>query len=329
MKKIISLIGIVAIMLSMTLTAFAGDVPEALGYEDDAQIFIGTLKDFEIDDSSSIEVINAQVLPTRKIKGEVPINELQTYELCYFGKVIAEKDTEYLFGWLADNSVWVYAIESYDEKDIKLQITDEFAERIQDSLENGVYARLEQERASLGTQISFAEFLYAKPMSGSNVKKVTLRYQDKLHEVDVDEFEKVAKEIMITNVKNDRLHDEIAKPKQMEPYKTNLYIELLDENEQWVGYAAVSRHGEVDRYALMMSRLMNKDYEMKKEDLQKLYSLLPKNVQKNIVVPEESSVKPLDLPDITEKNYKPWIVGGGVTIFVIAFIIGFVVKKRR
>ena len=43
MKKIISLIGIVAIMLLMTLTAFAGDVPEALGYEDDAQIFIGTL----------------------------------------------------------------------------------------------------------------------------------------------------------------------------------------------------------------------------------------------------------------------------------------------
>lgn len=329
MKKIISLIGIVAIMLSMTLTAFAGDVPEALGYEDDAQIFIGTLKDFEIDDSSSIEVLNAQVLPTRKIKGEVPINELQTYELCYFGKVIPEKDTEYLFGWLADNSVWVYAIESYDEKDIKLQITDEFAERIQDSLENGVYARLEQERASLGTQISFAEFLYAKPMSDSNVKKVTLRYQDELHEVDVDEFEKIAKEIMITNVKNDRLHDEIAKPKQIEPYKTNLYIELLDEDEQWVGYGAVSRHGEVDRYALMMSRLMNKDYEMKKEDLQKLYSLLPKDVQKNIVVPEESSVKPLDLPDITEENYTPWIVGGGVTIFVIAFIIGFVVKKRR
>ena len=329
MKKIICLIGIVAIMLSMTHAGYAGDVPEALGYEDDALIFIGTLKDFEIDDSSSIEVLNAQVLPTRKIKGEVPINKLQIYELCYFGKVIPEKDTEYLFGWLADNSVWVYAIESYDEKDIKLQITDEFAERIQDSLENGVYARLEQERASLGTQISFAEFLYAKPMLGSNVKKVTLRYQDELHEVDVDEFKNIAKVIMITNVKNEALHDEMAKPKQPDPYKTNLYIELLDGNEQLVSYAAVSRHGEVDRYALMMSRLMNKDYEMKKEDLQKLYSLLPRDVQKNIVVPEESSLKPLELPDVTEKNYTPWIVGGGVTIFVIAFIIGFVVKKRR
>ena len=32
MKKIISLIGIIAFMLSTMLTAYAGDVPEALSY---------------------------------------------------------------------------------------------------------------------------------------------------------------------------------------------------------------------------------------------------------------------------------------------------------
>ena len=31
MKKIVGLLGIIAIMLSMTLTVFAGDIPEALG----------------------------------------------------------------------------------------------------------------------------------------------------------------------------------------------------------------------------------------------------------------------------------------------------------
>lgn len=56
---------------------------------------------------------------------------------------------------------------------------------------------MEQERSTLGKQISFAEFLYPKPMADSNIKKVTLRYQDELHEVDVDEFKKIAKEIMI------------------------------------------------------------------------------------------------------------------------------------
>jgi len=327
MKKIISLLGIIAIILSMTLTAFAGDVPEALGYEDDAQIFIGTLKDFEIDNSNGSKVQNVQVLPTRKIKGEVPVNELQTYELCYFGKVTPEKDAEYLFGWFRDDSVYVYAIESYDEKDIRLKITDEFAERIQDSLENGIYARLEQERATLGQQISLAEFLFPKPLANSNVKNVTLRYQDELHEVDVDEFEKVAKEIMIANAKNSALHES----GKDDAYKTVLYIELLDENEQVVSYAAVSRFGEVDKYGLMMSRLMQKDYEMKNEDLQKLYSLLPKDVQKNIVAPEgiKVSEEPLELPDENAKNYKPFLYSGAGAIFVIAFIIGFAVKKRK
>ena len=327
MKKIISFVGIITIMLSMTLTALAGDVPEALGYEDEAQIFIGTLKDFKIDNSSSPKVQDVQVIATHKIKGDVPINELQTYELCYFGKVTPEKDTEYLFGWLADNSVWVYEIESYDEKNIKLQITDEFAERIQDYLDEGLYARLEHERATLGTQISFAEFLYPKPMAGSNIKKVTLRYQDELHEVDVDVFEKIAKEIMIANAKNSILYESGKE----DAYKTVLYIELLDENEQLVSMAAVSRFGEVDRYGLMMSRLMQKDYEMKTKDLQKLYSLFPKDIQKNIVAPEEiqSSEDPLEVPAIPEKNYAPWLYGGAATIFVIAFIIGFAIKRKR
>ena len=327
MKKIISLIGIIAIMLSAILTAYAGDVPEALSYEDDAKIFIGTLKDFKFDNSSSPKVQDVQVIPTRKIKGEVPLNELQTYELCYFGKVTPKKDTEYLFGWLAENSVWVYAIENYDEKDIKLQITDEFAERIQDSLENGIYARLEHERSTLGTQISFAEFLFAKPMSSSNIKKVILRYQDELYEVDVDVFDKVAKEIMIANAKNSALYESGKE----DAYKTVLYIELVDENEQLVSMAAVSRFGEVDRYCLMMSRLMQKDYEMKTKDLQKLYSLFPKNIQKTIVAPEEiqSSEDPLEVPAIPEKNYAPWLYGGAATIFVIAFIIGFAIKRKR
>jgi len=327
MKKIISLFGIIVIMLSMTLTAFAGDVPEALGYEDDAQIFIGTLKDFDYDSSSNPKVKNAQVLPTYKIKGEVPVNELQTYEICYFGKVTPEKDTEYLFGWFRDDSVYVYAIESYDKKDIKLKITDEFAERIQDSLENGIYARLEQERATLGQQISLAEFLFAKPLSELESKKVVFGYQGEVHEIDAKEFEKVAKEIMIANAKNDALYESYEE----DGYKTILFIELRDENEQLINYAAVSRFGEVDRYGMMMSRLMEKDYEMKTEDLQKLYSLLPKDVQKNIVAPEgiPTSEEPLDLPDENAKNYKPWLYGGVAAVFVIAFVIGFAVKKRK
>ena len=140
------------------------------------------------------------------------------------------------------------------KKEIKIETYDEFAKRIQDYLDEGLYARAEQERSTLGNIISFAEFLNTEPLSESKVKKVTLRYQDELHEVDVEEFEKVAKEIMIVNAKNVALYED----GKDDAYKTVLYIELLDENEQLVSMAAVSRFGEVDRYGLMMSRLMQK-----------------------------------------------------------------------
>ena len=39
MKKIISFLSIIAIMFSMTLTTFAGSIPEDLLHSDDAQIF--------------------------------------------------------------------------------------------------------------------------------------------------------------------------------------------------------------------------------------------------------------------------------------------------
>ena len=135
---------------------------------------------------------------------------------------------------------------------------------------------------------------------------------------------------MITNVKNKQLHDMVAKPKQPDPYKTNLYIELLDSNDQLVYYGAVSRFGEVDRYGLFMGRLMEKDYEMKTEDLSKLYSLLPVDVQKEIKLPEGLPTDtPLELPAVPKKNYTGWVVGGVAVIFVIAFAIGFSVFKKR
>ena len=333
MKKAVNLLGIIVILLSMTLTAYAGSIPEDLLSDDEAKLYIGRIEDFRDEKTPSapyVKVTSVSITSIEKIKGDVEIGKTIAYDKTNMHLKL-EKGKEYLIVDIDENNLYAYEIEYKTENEIKLVDSRKYdmVQRLENYLNEGAYARAEHERSDIGNQISFAEFLFAKPLADSNVKKVTFRIQDELCEVTFDEFEKIAKEIMITNVKNKALHDEKAKPKQPDPYKTNLYIELLDGNEQLVSYAAVSRHGEVDRYGLMMSRLMNKDYEMKKEDLQKLYSLLPKDVQKNIVVSEDSSVKPLELPDIDENNYPPCIVGGGVTIFLIAFIIGFVVKKRR
>jgi len=333
MKKIISFIGIVSIVLSMTITAFAGSIPEDLLSEDNAKLYIGTIEDFTDEETPSapyVKVTSVSITPIEKFKGDVEIEKTIVYEKTDMHLKL-EKGKEYLIADIDENNLYAYEIEYKTEKEIKLVDSRKYdmVQRLENYLNEGAYARAEQERSDIGNQISFAEFLFAKPLADSNVKKVTFRVQDELCEVSFDEFEKIAKEIMITNVKNKALHDEKAKPKQPDPYKTNLYIELLDENEQIVSYAAVSRHGEVDRYGLMMSRLMQKDYEMKKEDLQKLYSLLPEDVQKNIVVPEGYYEEPLELPDATSKNYKPWLYGGVVAVFTIAFIIGFAIKKRK
>ena len=342
MKKIISLIGIVAIMLAMTFTAFAGSIDVDLVYEDEALVFIGTIDDYEItheeEDYPSTEY-TLTLTPNQKIKGDVVVDTPMSFEKVRTGSLKLKIDTNYLFGYVKEE-LYIWELESYNDlldweiddytaKSIILKDrhSNSISEGMQNFLNEGVFARAEIERQDIGNQISFAEFLYAKPMSGSNVKKVTLRYQDELHEVDVDEFENVAKEIMIVNVKDGVLYEDGKE----DAYKTVLYIELLDENEQLVSMAAVSRFGEVDRYGLMMSRLMGKDYEMKTEDLQKLYSLFPKDVQKNIVAPEGIPVseEPLELPDMAEKNYTPWLYGGAATVFVIAFLIGVAIKKRR
>jgi len=336
MKKLISLLSVVSILLTLSISVFAGDVPECLLSEDDAKVFIGTVDNVtlkgDISFSSQAEIDTVTVIPTEKIKGDVQIGVKETFTRCD-SILTLEKGKEYLFGYIDENNFYIYDIKTRDEKTITLSDSDKYdmTKRLENYLNDGAFAMAEKERSTLGEQISFAEFLYEKsPLSSSSVEKVILRLQDELHEVDKDEFFRIAERIVITNVKNEPLHDIVAKPKQPNPYKTNLYIELLDKNDQLVYFAAVSRLGEVDRYGLFMSRLMAKDYEMEAEDLSKLYSLFPVDIQKEIKSPERLPAdKPLELPAVPDKNYTGLIVSGVASVFLIAFFFGYYINRRR
>jgi len=336
MKKLICLLSILVFMLSLSISVFAGDVPESLLGEDGAKVFIGRVENVKLKGditlSSQAEIDTIDVIPTVKIKGEVEIGKIETYK-SYHGNLILEKGKEYLFGYLDENNLSIYEIKSRDDKNIELVNSDKYdiVQRLEDYLNEGAFAMAEQERSTIGNQISFAEFLYKKPsLSSSGVEKIILRYQDELQEVDKDKFFEVAEDIMVTNVKNDILYETKQNPNSTDAYKTVLYIELLDANDQLVYYGAVSSFGEVDYYGLFMSRLMNKDYEMKTEDLSKLYSLLPNEVQKKIIAPEGLPTDdPLEVPAIPKKNYTGWVVGGVAVIFIIAFAIGIVINKKK
>ena len=43
MKKIVVLFGVIAVLLCMSVSVFAGDVPEGLLHEDTAKVFLGTV----------------------------------------------------------------------------------------------------------------------------------------------------------------------------------------------------------------------------------------------------------------------------------------------
>ena len=328
MKKLLCVISLAVILLTMSVSVFAGSIPESLLGEDGAEVFIGRVEDVKFKE----EIDTVDVIPTVKIKGEVEIGKKETYTR-YDSVLMLEKGKEYLFGYIDENNFYAYEIKSRDEKSIKLVDSDKYdmTKRLEDYLNEGAFAMAEQERSTIGNQISFAEFLYKKPsLSSSDVEKVSLRIQDNVCVIDKDKFFEVAEDIMVTNVKNDILYDTKQNPDSRDAYKTVLYVELLDANDKTVYYGAVSRYGEVDYYGLFMSRLMNKDYEMRPEDLAKLYSLLPAEAQKEIELPEDLPADASsELPAIPKKNYTGWVAGGVAVIFVIAFFVGYRFIRKK
>ena len=328
MKKLLCVISLAVILLTMPVSVLAGDIPESLLSEDGAEVFIGRVEDVKFKE----EIDTVDVIPTVKIKGEVEIGKKETYTR-YDSVLMLEKGKEYLFGYIDENNFYAYEIKSRDEKSIKLVDSDKYdmTKRLEDYLNEGAFAMAEQERSTIGNQISFAEFLYKKPsLSSSDVEKVSLRIQDNVCVIDKDKFFEVAEDIMVTNVKNDILYDTKQNPDSTDAYKTVLYVELLDANDKTVYYGAVSRYGEVDYYGLFMSRLMNKDYEMRPEDLSKLYSLLPAEAQKEIELPEDLPADASsELPAIPKKNYTGWVAGGVAVIFVIAFFVGYRFIRKK
>ena len=231
MKKLICIISITAILFTMSVSVSAGDVPESLIYEDTAKVFLGTVENYTAKDIPSApytEIDSIEVVPTEKIKGDVEIGIKQTFTRCY-STIEFKPDVEYLFGWFDDQNVYIYEIESREDKQFKLVDSDKYdmTRRLEDYLNDGAFAMAEQERSTIGNQISFAEFLYKKPsLSSSGIEKVSLRIQDEVCVIDKDKFFEVAENIMITNVKNDTLYETKLNPNSTDAYKTVLYVEL-------------------------------------------------------------------------------------------------------
>lgn len=310
MKKLI--VGfVVAFLLLSCLPVWAGDIPEALSYEDDAKVFIGTLLAFS--DSkleNSADAMEVTILPTLKLKGDVAVGADDTYECCYFVKTKPKEDTEYFFGWLSNTCVYAYEVKSRTEDKITLHITDEFSQRIQNYLDEGLYQQAEIARVNVGRKITLSEYMKSDK---SFVEKVIFSFNDENYNIDVDEFFQFSDNALITDVKD----SELKNIREEDCWEDILYIRLeLKDGKNGGGFACVTRFGEVDRYNPMMGRLPKCDFLMEQNDLEKLYSFLPDNLQKELYLKNGD-----EMIDNESKSVAVWILVGVVSVLVIGWVI--------
>lgn len=145
MKKMIGFIGIIAIIFSMTLTAFAGSIPEDLMNYDGAKIFFAEIVSYDTDG----ETMKLSYSATRKVKGDVVIGEIEeAYRPNLVGNFAAEIGKEYLFIYLDENNdTDIFEVTSTDTATLKLKnVTGDMWERLEKNLNDGKYEEAEQER---------------------------------------------------------------------------------------------------------------------------------------------------------------------------------------
>ncbi len=328
MKKYICFICTVILSLSLAVPVMAGDIPEALSYEDDAKVFIGTLLNFTNSPvGNSSDEKDVTVLPTLKIKGEVEVGVDDTYECCYFVKTTPQKGAEYFFGWLSNTEVYAYEVKSRTDDKITLHVTDEFSERIQNYLDEGLYKQAETARVNVGRKITLSEYMET---TRDIAEKVTFSLNGTAYDIDVEKFFQFSDNTLITDVKNTgfkRLGAEDWADDILYITITHRQDVLYDGFPQNT-YACVSRFCEVDRCSQMMSRLPNCDFTMKWEDLSKLYEFLPYEVQKELYTKNES--ESVDVaPSIPKKTYTPWIFGGGAIGVTLLAILTYLIRRKK
>ena len=147
MKRLIALVAVlICMVMILPLTAFAGDIPESLLYEEGAQIFFGEVLSYHPDKKNP----DIEVSPVVGIKGNVKEGSKQTYNnpnpiggfKVHVGKV-------YLFTYYeGDNYIDFFDVTTYNTKTLKVRHVDgPMWERFEQYLNEGNYGEAKIEGA--------------------------------------------------------------------------------------------------------------------------------------------------------------------------------------
>ena len=314
MKKIICFISMIAIMLSMTMTAFAGSIPEDL-LQDESQIFFAEIVYTHLDK----EKPDIEFSPVKKIKGDVKLGSKQiAYNFNTVGDFKLKEGNVYLFTYFDENNPTdIFEVTSYDTSTLKLKnVTGDMWERFEKYLNEGRYeeaehARLDKRNENLPVE---GEPVYLTDLLGiakEDAEKVNIHYNGEAYEIDVDKFYKAIDDIMLTDIKDVGLEKEQKDGIFQIPNAMYITVNGFD------GYAYITDDCKVDHYAMHHSDMPVGAYTIKFVDRAKIMALFSDDAFK---------LPPLERPVAKDIFYGVLI---GVLSGAVAGVIIYFVKKKN
>ena len=139
MKRLIALVAVlICMVMILPLTAFAGDIPESLLYEEGALVFFGEVLSYHPDKKNP----DIEVSPVVGIKGNVKEGSKQTYNNPNpIGGFKVRVGKVYLFTYYeGDNYIDFFEVTTYNTKTLKVRHVDgPMWERFEQYLNEGKY----------------------------------------------------------------------------------------------------------------------------------------------------------------------------------------------
>ncbi|MBP3361323.1 MAG: hypothetical protein J6N52_10745 [Clostridia bacterium] len=317
MKKNMCIFSMALMLFCLSITAFAGSVPEDLLHSDEAQLFFGEVVSYQPDG----EIPYAEVIPTKKIKGDVTADgSCVTYQKAEaVGDIDVTPGKQYLFTWYdGNNPTNIFDVTSYDTKTLKLKnVTGDMWKRFQEYLNEGKYEAAERERldnqniglTAEGEDITLTELI---GVNKDAAEEINIYYNGNVFTADTDEFYKAADSIILTDIEDVPLGKQNVDTVTM---PSGMYITV----NGFEGYAFITDDCKADKYAMHLSRMPNGKYTIKAADLEKL---------KKFTLSEEEKT---DLPFLEAPIAGKIIYGAAavLAVFIIGFVIGFMTKKKK
>lgn len=318
MKKIVSSICFILIILSMTFTVFAGSIPEDLLHEDGAQIFFAEVLSYYGENST------VTVCPVKKIKGEVATGTQQHYDNANtVGGFKVRNGNVYLFTYFDENNpTEIFEVTSYDTSTLKIKnTTGGMWKRFEEYLNDGEYEKAEQDRINrinakhteVGDEITLTAITATNNEKCDKVE-FGLIGKNKRYEIDKREFYKLADDIRLIDIENVLV---------MDP-EGGLVIKCFEGAD--LHEVTIFDNCKVPGSRVMMYSAPIGDYIIKAEDFNKLLSLLPEDAQ-----PKLPPLKNL------YANFMYWFIFNSRMAYLIAMaalvvllgVVAFIIKNKR